>query len=218
MHCRSVPLGNPPPQRRCMCRSFQLWSECVFRSCFARDCILNPLTVCFSARERNAVWLLEKARKINTKALAGAVPDSYWIEPGKGDLSTAAEAEPVRNFWDIAARVPKNARVRGRASHYFAPPSDDVPYQRGTVADDSAARVVTSGEPAQHRARELGEGMERLRLCVSLLQKQVHVSARQPPSTLFFTRNFTFGSQMVRKVSVQRVRLPNVKFLLNSQG
>jgi hypothetical protein len=33
---------------------------------------------CTSSRQRNAVWLLEKARKVNTRMLASAVPEALW--------------------------------------------------------------------------------------------------------------------------------------------
>jgi hypothetical protein len=35
------------------------------------------LTIVSSSRERNAVWLLEKARKANTRMLASVVPEEY---------------------------------------------------------------------------------------------------------------------------------------------
>lgn len=68
-------------------------------------------------------------------------------------------------------------------------------------------------EKASFRTHDLGEGMERLRLCVSLLQKQVNVSAQHIvcPKHQIVVDNF---HQMVQNVSVQRVRLP-LRFYLN---
>jgi hypothetical protein len=42
----------------------------------------------------------------------------------------------------------------------------------------SAASKVAFDEKENDGSRRMGDGMERLRLCVSLLQKQVHVSAQ----------------------------------------
>jgi hypothetical protein len=206
-------------QRHSMARSFRMWSECVFRYSFAHDCLpatqLMPFTSSFSARERNAVWLLEKVRKVNTKIFAGAVPEALWNESAEVGISSgAAVAEAVHNAWDIAARVPKHLHFRGQGFHSSASTSIGTNGQQSIASNDSAARGVSFIEKSTHR--DLGEGMERLRLCVSLLQKQVHVSGTHCSSFMhFFVTTF---SQMVQKVSVQRVRLPTVKFLLNSQG
>ncbi len=194
----------------------------MFRCSLARECLtatrLIPFTVLSSARERNAVWLLEKARKANTKIFAGAVPDAFWNGPvDAGPSSGAAAAEAVHIAWDIAARVPRHSRSRGQRLNVSASARDGVPHQRSISSDDSTARGAAIDEKANHRTRDLGEGMERLRLCVSLLQKQVHVSARWC-LTHVLTFILTIVSQMVQKVSVHRVRLPTVKFLLNSQG
>ena len=42
----------------------------------------------------------------------------------------------------------------------------------------AAAGKVAVDDKENDRSRGIGEGMERLRLCVSLLQKQVHVGAQ----------------------------------------
>jgi hypothetical protein len=179
----------PQIQRHTLSRLFRMWSDCVFRfACSFANSLLHSLTTASSARERNAVWLLEKARKANTKIFASTVPEAFWNEPAHAGLTSgAAVAGAVHRAWDIAARVPKDFHSRGLAAHAASPTSDGIAYGRSIGSDVAAKHVCPSlNEHAPDRSRDLGEGMQRLRLCVSLLQKQVHVSdQRRAPRSCF---------------------------------
>lgn len=149
----------------------------MFRfACLFANSLLHSLTTTSSARERNAVWQLAKARKANTKIFASTVPEAFWNEPEHDGLASgAAVARVVHRAWDIAARVPNNFRSGGLASHAASMTSDGMTYGP-SIGSDVAAKHVSPSLNAPDRTRDLGEGMQRLRLCVSLLQKQVHVS------------------------------------------
>ena len=68
-------------QRHSMSRSFRSWSDCVFRLLFCGlllCLVMFHLIIQTSSRERNAVWLLDKARKANTRMAAVAIPETLW--------------------------------------------------------------------------------------------------------------------------------------------
>ena len=87
--------------------------------------------------------------------------------------SGAAAALAVHEAWDIAARVPKHTHSRSNATHASVPASDGIVFEN--ISSFPVAQGSQENLKGTDRSRELGEGMERLRLCVSLLKKQVQV-------------------------------------------
>ena len=125
---------------------------------------------------------------------------------------TVAAAEAVHEAWEVAAngRRPSPFRGTSHASNY------GIPHGSSLGPQFAAERGCAAHAKGADDARDLGQGMERLRLCVSLLQKQVHVSPRNHRGICSsFGSTFTKVLQMVRSVPVQRVRLPSVRFLMH---
>jgi hypothetical protein len=144
---------------------------------------------CSSSRQRNAVWLLEKARKVNTRMLASAVPEALWsgrcaqttlFHPFDADVvrfSAAAVAQVVHEAWDVATGVGGKMSWGTQSRDHF--PANAVSASAPNAAlYAAAAGKVAVDDKENDRSRGIGDGMERLRLCVSLLQKQVHVGAQ----------------------------------------
>jgi hypothetical protein len=90
--------------------------------------------------------------------------------------SRADAADAVREAWDIATSVRRAMPLRGD-SHASFPQNVGSASAIGAFPQYAAGRHVAVHEKGTQQTRDLGEGMERLRLCVSLLQKQVHVSS-----------------------------------------
>ena len=91
-------------------------------------------------------------------------------------LSSGADAaDAVREAWDITTSVRRAMPLRGD-SHASFPQNIGSASSIGAFPHYAAGRNVAVHEKGTQQTRDLGEGMERLRLCVSLLQKQVHVS------------------------------------------
>ncbi len=92
-------------------------------------------------------------------------------------FSAAAVAQVVHEAWDIATGVGGKISWGALSRDHFPANAASASAQHAGVHVAAAGKVAVV-DKENDRSRGIGEGMERLRLCVSLLQKQVHVGAQ----------------------------------------
>jgi hypothetical protein len=188
-----------------MSRSFRLWTDCVFR--FAFCCFVFCLMSIDNLNQFSRTKCLVAARQSSQiKHTNGCSCYSRSVVECKVisfcflfyfanaccayscDCSGAAAASVVHEAWDIAARVPSNARSRSNYSHASVPARDGIVFESSssTASHFTTAHGSHENDYRIDRTRDLGEGMERLRLCVSLLKKQVQVCDPKPSRHVVF--------------------------------